>query len=96
MIPPVSLGYATGPPAFSSRLPAFVPDREKGHMEVIPLSGGVPDFVIIEPRRPIGRRGFLLPSHGRSLRLICVASRILRLKTCQRGFFVIGYFEDRV
>ena len=26
---------------------------------MIPFSGGVPDFVIIEPRRPIGWRGFL-------------------------------------
>ena len=64
-------------------------------MEVIPLSGGVSGFAIIEPRRLIGWRGFLF-AHARSLRLVCVASRILRLKTCQRGFFVIGYFEDRV
>jgi len=27
-------------------------------MEVIPFLGGLPDFVIIEPRRPIGWRGF--------------------------------------
>ncbi len=51
-------GYAFRRSAFPSRLPAFVPDCKNGHMEVIPFLGGLPDFVIIEPRRPIGWRGF--------------------------------------